>query len=599
MLKFLLYLCAIILLTNLISCCLPEKTVSKESLSPTPVSEKKCNITFDEDEIISSNVSDRDKKLLMDSIISLHSSWLEMNSKKFLSLLTPDVIRMSQSGKIQYDAKTVEAELPVEWIAFEKANGIIAVSMDIKNVTFNSDGNNAEVCYWIELSGGNRWDFDDLCMVYEIFIRDGKDRWKLKMHTDSWSLSYDYKNNKPSSHKVFSYDWVYPVKDMARAINFYKPLMGEPEAVTENRASFNLRGSRFILDKSDIGGFVKIDKGLPNGYAIFYIDNLSSQYERLKKPGVKFLTGIKNIGSDRYIVGEDISGNIFLLMERSFIQADGNIHPEITLNSSSHVPPDVLATIKGIMSAWLKTDSEGLLSYISQNGQWFDDMRSRNNVMASGKDKIKDLLVTCWKKYDRSNSGLAANMEIQSLKSVTVGKMIIVTYLMKLNGFGNHPFKESALVTHILDQSGKKVSRTFIVSSNITGAMVKELDYSAYPVTDLKGAEKFYREKLGLGSPYHDEEWFGFWSNNPVFGVYTASMEEDKIPRPHMANGYASFLILSTEDVYNHLKKSKSEFPVIPAINNKSGIDEQPGYNQIFTTDSEGNCVLFTGYTGK
>jgi hypothetical protein len=76
-------------------------------------------------------------------------------------------------------------------------------------------------------------------------------------------------------------------------------------------------------------------------------------------------------------------------------------------------------------------------------------------------------------------------------------------------------------------------------------------------------------------------------------------MEEDGIPRPHRANAYASFLILSAKDVYKYLKNNGAEFPVISSINEKAGIDEKPGYNQIVTTDSEGNCLLFTEYTGK
>nr|MBC8227879.1 hypothetical protein [Gammaproteobacteria bacterium] len=39
-----------------------------------------------------------------------------------------------------------------------------------------------------------------------------------------------------------------------------------------------------------------------------------------------------------------------------------------------------------------------------------------------------------------------------------------------------------------------------------------------------------------------------------------------------------------------------SLFPVIEGINDTSGIDEQPGYNQILAIDSEGNLVNFSDY---
>ena len=54
--------------------------------------------------------------------------------------------------------------------------------------------------------------------------------------------------------------------------------------------------------------------------------------------------------------------------------------------------------------------------------------------------------------------------------------------------------------------------------------------------------------------------------------------------------------IRSADEVYKYLESKGSTFPVIEAINDTSGIDSQPGYNQILTVDSEGNLINFSEY---
>lgn len=60
-----------------------------------------------------------------------------------------------------------------------------------------------------------------------------------------------------------------------------------------------------------------------------------------------------------------------------------------------------------------------------------------------------------------------------------------------------------------------------------------------------------------------------------------------------------SFWVDSANQSYAYLVAQGATFPRIPAINDVSGIDDQPGYRQILATDSEGNGVLLTEYTGE
>lgn len=64
-----------------------------------------------------------------------------------------------------------------------------------------------------------------------------------------------------------------------------------------------------------------------------------------------------------------------------------------------------------------------------------------------------------------------------------------------------------------------------------------------------------------------------------------------------IANGYMSFWVRSAKETYDYLKENGCSFPVIPAINDKSGIDKQAGYTQVVTTDSEGSVIIFTEYS--
>ncbi|HMR68244.1 MAG TPA: VOC family protein, partial [Anaerolineae bacterium] len=173
-----------------------------------------------------------------------------------------------------------------------------------------------------------------------------------------------------------------------------------------------------------------------------------------------------------------------------------------------------------------------------------------------------------------------------------------VSYDMRLTGQGPHPFRDSAWVTQVFNQKNQVV-HTFIVDNNRSTAPVLELDYTGYPVQDMSAARRFYAKTLRFGEGYADESYYGFWSNHAVFGLYEADPEEDNLPQPRQANGYMSFWVRSAKETYAYLKQQGRNFPVIPAINDKQGIDAQPGYTQVVTTDSEGSLIIFTEYSGR
>jgi catechol 2,3-dioxygenase-like lactoylglutathione lyase family enzyme len=203
-----------------------------------------------------------------------------------------------------------------------------------------------------------------------------------------------------------------------------------------------------------------------------------------------------------------------------------------------------------------------------------------------------------WPLYDRSTHGLCVELVASEVRERRVGDYTIVSYLRTLTGTGPHPFRSSAFVTHAFSDE-RSVDYTLIVDATRSDGLVIELDYTGHPTEDLQKTERFYTKTLALGEPYTDDAWRGWWSNLVVYGAYTASREEDGVPVAGRANGYASFWVRSAQDTLTFLRSKGVRFPVIPAINEKQGVDEYPGYRQVTSTDSEGNVVVFTEYSGR
>jgi catechol 2,3-dioxygenase-like lactoylglutathione lyase family enzyme len=339
---------------------------------------------------------------------------------------------------------------------------------------------------------------------------------------------------------------------------------------------------------------------LPNGYGLFYVSDLKAERERLKALGVPFLAGtdnqFKKQGSDPYFISKDPAGNLFVIMQKVFLSSDNNAQPNVTGFSGSD--PAINAA-KKLAESWLRTDKQAVGTFLGPSTTWFDDNRTRVRGYETGKSAIlKALESVYWARYDRGANGLKAQMLVSGQSLRKLGTDTLVSYAMTLKGLGDHAFQDKAFVSQIFD-ANYKLKHSMIVQNNSTSRPVLELDYTGYPVPDLARAETFYTQTLDLGKPYTDTDWRGYWSNKCVFGVYTADLQEDQLPRPNKTNGYVSFWVHSAQATLTYLKAQKSSFPIVPAINTKSGLDAHPGYLQVYATDSEGNGVIFSEYTGR
>ena len=141
------------------------------------------------------------------------------------------------------------------------------------------------------------------------------------------------------------------------------------------------------------------------------------------------------------------------------------------------------------------------------------------------------------------------------------------------------------------------LQQTFLARARETKDVpVNGMDYTAYPVTDLGVAGRFYK-MIFDSEPYRDKHWFGFWSTASVFGLVGDIIDvKSYSPIPHHGNGYADLSVRSTDEVYAYLRSRGATLPLIEGINDVPGIDSQPGYRQILAIDSEGNLINFSQY---
>ena len=204
-----------------------------------------------------------------------------------------------------------------------------------------------------------------------------------------------------------------------------------------------------------------------------------------------------------------------------------------------------------------------------------------------------------WSRYDRSPAGLSADLHLSDLQLRSLGSRSVVSHAWELSGTGPQAFRDTALVTHLLDAQARPLV-TLVVAATAAPKLAMQLDYVGYPVDSMPRATDFYQHTMAWGTPYRDTDWRGWWSGSgSVLGIYPAVPADDGLPRPGVPSGYLSLWVRSAREAEAWLQKQGSTFPAIPAINDGvRGRTRLPGYEQVVGTDTEGNVLILTQYTG-
>jgi catechol 2,3-dioxygenase-like lactoylglutathione lyase family enzyme len=171
-------------------------------------------------------------------------------------------------------------------------------------------------------------------------------------------LDVDFDQSKKK--RTFEFDYVYPVVNLKRAADFYTPMLGAPVSLEGDRAMFKLGGARFILDATALDGMAPVEADLPNGYAVFLVDDVVAARDRLQNGGVRFVggteTAVKSRNGDSYVVGVDPAGNLFVLEQQTLIATQQAAAPTGS-GGGGDVP--YVQSARAIAARWVATDSEG------------------------------------------------------------------------------------------------------------------------------------------------------------------------------------------------------------------------------------------------
>lgn len=543
--------------------------------------------------ISGNNQNTNDKDEILRTIENYHRSWLDGNDHEIRKLLDDDIIRFRSSTSTYGLSSTLE-RIRNESRGERPSGYLSSMQLEIDDIYINSEKNFAIALYAVGIRGGARWEYSDLATILQVFQKDN-DRWKIISHIESFKLDNNIVSKPPESvpnrRAPFTFDFVYPVKDLKRAIEFYTPLLGIPEIITSTKASFRVRDSYFELDSQPIDERIKIIDGNANGYAIINVDSLNKIKNQIDKSLNADLKIIPCEGN-HCLVTEDLSGNIAVWRERNPIATSKSI-PEIVepkIRDSSRI----YAKSKEALTAWAENNSSKLIQMQASNALWIDDAFG----IAKGSKEIEHALMSRWKVFDRGLNGIDANLTIQNFKSIRMYNHFLsyleISVEMKTNPKGSYDF----FLMQVWNENDEdlKLHSTFIAEKRRSKNMpVNSMDYTAYPVHDLGKDGRYYKNLFG-SEPYRDDNWFGFWSTTSVFGLVGPLSNDSWQPVPHKGNGYADLSIRSADEVYEYLKNRRSIFPVVEGIGDTSGIDPQPGYNQILAVDSEGNLINFSHY---
>ena len=564
------------------------------------------SVNFTRRAVVASNASKADEAVLIRTIKGLWKRYLGRDLIGVQARLTPEVIRQSNrgAGRMQQDAAAVAADLPSEWAAFELIEGVIAEQWTIRNAELwvDSSGTSATAVYWANIEGGSRWCYTDRGLILHGLTKVDGD-WKVCHWIESYGLDVDLETGTPGT-EAFSFDFSYPVTDLIRAQDFYDELLGPAEHSTSTAATYLVNSSfRFSIEKNGMSGLATVTENLANGWATIYVSDVITKRAQLLNAGTKFLLGTETVllsdGPDHYVIAVDkpnVTKNPFIIKQRNY---STNGPPPVIPAGLEDSDPAVVAS-KRITSAWVGMQPAIIDDEYGSHGRWFDDTRTRARGFEPGPGLGNRLSNVYWPRYDRSSAGLSVNIIASSVRVRALGARTIVSYSIDMTGKGAHPFRETAFVTHVFDADLRPLI-SMTIAANRPAGMSLGLDYTGYPSTKpaTVGA-KFYTNVMELGTPYVDVGYRGWWSaSGLVFGLYRSGRRHHGTPRPNKPSGYISFWVASAKDAYDWLQSRGSAFPLITAINSKSGVDRQPGYNQVLATDSEGNLLVCTEYTGR
>ncbi|MBT8077971.1 MAG: DUF4440 domain-containing protein [Gammaproteobacteria bacterium] len=548
-------------------------------------------LDLDNRNVVSGDMADADN--ITDVIRAYHRAWLDQSSEQLRRLLAKDVVRVRQGRKTRGIEQAIEQAK--KETRGERPHGYrTSMRFSIYRMTLDIRQELAVAHYSVAIHAGSRREFADIATVMQVLQQvDGT--WQILAHIESDRLADHstprFADDVPSRRTPIRMDFVYPAKNLDRAIEFYSPLLGAPSVVTENRASFRLGDSFFELEINPLNRRVLMKEGYANGYAIVDVPHFGviNRWMSEREWAEAVFT---DCGFDRCVITEDPSGNVIVWRRDRPRVSDEAVWPTVNVSPDALQRYPLAHNIRAMLVSWIATNADAVMRQLTDTATWIDD----GERTASGEPGIRRLLEARWRPFVRGPDGIDADIVVRNLQIRESDDFQLATFTLEVDMRSD---TRDSFRAHVLQlwsaESSPQVEYSFIARARQQrDAPVSNMDYTAYPVANLGAAGRYYKILFGA-EPYRDDNWFGFWTTTGVFGLVGASSQGDSYRAiPHRANGYADFNVNSIEDTYAYLRAKGARFPLLPGINETPGIDEQPGYRQLLAIDSEGNLVNFS-----
>lgn len=549
-----------------------------------------------------STVDRADADDLRAALLAWHEAWVARDAKACAALLSVDAVRAVQSqGDPEVGRRGVLAALPREWAALEQDDsGGSALTVVLRDVRVQIAGDAALLRYYTEVSGGTRWEFEDLIAFSALWRREADGEWRQAFQADAANLDVDIDSGAPGRAN-FSYDYALPVQDLARAVRFYTLLLGSPEAVEAGIAVFQLNGSRLYLDSTGQAPGATPIAGLPNGWPLVYAADPARARQRARAAGVEFVGGEQSFAGQRVRYAFDPAGNLLALA--SAVPAPARAVAELEVAApvaGKNVPQAIIDSHAVFARAWLDGDIDRVAEQLDTGVALLDAARTRTRGWLTKAAAVRQGLVASMPTPE-SPDGQASALRLAPPVTLRVGPWLAWSGRRTLVGAAPWQRQAHALQSLVFDARSAKIVQLVNAATPRVSALALDFDYAGLPATAEQWDEAAHalRAFTGARDSYQDEGWLGLWGERAVLGLFEAEVDSDGLPRDHAASAYLSLWVSDVNAALRFARAAGADLPVVPAINDRAGIDRNPGYQQVYLSDSEGNGIVLTEYTGR
>lgn len=528
------------------------------------------------------------------ALLGWHRAWGARDLAACKALLAADVVRAVQAQPaIAQGREAVLAALPQEWSAYERrADGTLALRQVLRQVHVRIEGDAALLHYLVETEGGTLWRFDDLSAQVALFRRT-EARWQLVFQADAGNLEADPDSGAAGTPN-FSYDYVLPVQQLPRAQAFYRPLLGAPEAVVDGVAVYELGGSRLYLDSRASAPAAPPRRGLPNGWPIIHPADYAAALRDAAAAGVDLRPQLHAFGGLQLRYGYEPGGSLVALAApRQPLPGPGQLRLDPDQRGARPSAAQAQAEAAWLQH-WRAAEVDALLQQLAPDAAVLEASASRTQAWAQRRASQRRAL------EGGVRASAASVLALGPGHAVRAGPWLALARQRDALGAPPWQRRTHALQTLVLG-AGERIEVLLLAERSGPTALALAFDYAGIPATAAgwNSAARALRALTGAQSSYTDEGWLGLWGERAVLGLYEVDPAIDHLPRRRAASTYLSLWVRDLEGALETARRAGAELPVVPAINTRAGIDRNPGYRQVYLSDSEGNGLVLTEYTGR